>query len=184
LTDAAPAAQRPKYYQPVFKHPLPISAHSSGHDANLKRVLCCSLEKQAAAAVTLGDAWALEEVFMNGAPVGVPNPSGYSPIHMAVQVNNFECVMVLIKMGADVNAQTLSGITPLFLAAAAEATECYAVIQEAGGVLQVKNKDQVPPMEILEHNTQGRGQARTLEQRNLLAYVDQQAGVPGRYTTF
>ena len=184
LTDAAPEAVRPKYYQPVFKHPLPISAHSSRHDANLKRVLCCSLEKQAAAAVTLGDAWALEEVYMKGAPIDVPNASGYTPLHMAVQVNNFECVMVLIKMGANVNAQTLSGISPLFLAAAAEASECYAVIQEAGGVLVVRNKDEVSPMEVLEHTSQGSGAAKTLEQRNLLAHVDQKAGVPGRYTLF
>lgn len=30
-------------------------------------VSCCALDKQAAAAVTCGDAWALEEVYMNGA---------------------------------------------------------------------------------------------------------------------
>jgi len=135
--------------------------------------------------VTLGDAWALEEVYMNGAPISIPNSSGYSPIHMAVQQNNFECVMVLIKMGADVNAQTLSGITPLFLAAAANASECYAVIQEQGGVMEVINKDERAPMEILEQNSQGRsGGAKTLEGRDLLAYVDQKAGVPGRYTMF
>ncbi len=36
LTDPAPLENRPKFYDPVFKHPLPISAHSSVHDANLK----------------------------------------------------------------------------------------------------------------------------------------------------
>ncbi len=145
-------------------------------------MLCCSLSKQAAAAVTLGDAWALEEVYLKGAPIDIPNPSGYSPLHMAVQVNNFECVMVLIKMGANVNARTLSGITPLFMAAASNATECYAIIKEAGGVLEVKNPDEVPPMDILELELQGKG--KTLQERDLLAYIDSQAGVPGRYTMY
>ena len=157
LTEPAPEHKRPGLkYQPVFRHPLPISDHSAFHDANLKRVLCCSLEKQAAAAVTLGDAWVLEEVFMRGGPADFVDKSGYSPIHLAVQVNNFECVMVLIKMGADVNAQNLAGVTPLFLAVAANASETAQVLREAGAVMEVKNADEVAPMEILENSPKGK----------------------------
>ena len=50
LTSAAPTKAIPKTFQPLFKHPLPISDHSGYHESNLKRVQCCKLEKQAAAA--------------------------------------------------------------------------------------------------------------------------------------
>ena len=182
LTEMAPESARPKHYQPVFKHPLPVSDHSAIHEANLRRVMCCALPKQAAAAVTMGDAWALEEVFMRGAPISHPDAGGYTPIHMAVQTNNFECVITLIKMGADVNAQTLSGTTPLFLAAAANAVEAYQVIMEAGGVMEVRNADEVPPMEVLEMSPKKQG--KNLQDNDMLAYVDDAAGVVGRYTMF
>jgi len=93
----------PHKYQPVFKHPLPVSDHSALHGANLRRVTCCALNRQASAAVTCGDAWALEEVYMNGAPIGLKDKSGFTPIHIAVQLDSFECVAVLLRMGADPN---------------------------------------------------------------------------------
>ena len=182
LTDPAPEAARPQHYQPVFKHPLPVSDHSAPHEANLRRVQCCALAKQAAAAVTLGDAWALEEVFMRGAPISQPDAGGYTPLHAAAQANNFECVITLLRMGSDVNARTLSGTTPLFLAAAADARDCYQVILEAGGVMEVRNADERPPMELLEMSP--RKPAKNLQSADLLAYVDSKAGVVGRYTTF
>lgn len=178
LTEAAPEHKRPGLkYQAVFRHPLPVSDHSAFHDANLKRVLCCSLEKQAAAAVTLCDAWALEEVYMRGGPCDHVDESGYSPIHLAVQVNNFECVMVLIKMGADVNAQNLAGVTPLFLAVAAHASETAQVLREAGAVMEVKNADEMAPMPILEDSPKGK--ALTLQGNDLSKWTQQQMNYPG-----
>jgi len=52
---------------PIHPYTHTTPGHSAKHGANLRRVSCCALEKQAAAAVTCGDAWALEEVYMNGA---------------------------------------------------------------------------------------------------------------------
>jgi ankyrin repeat protein len=178
LTEAAPEHKRPgDKYQPVFRHPLPISDHSAFHDANLKRALCCTLEKQAVAAVTMGDAWVLEEVYMRGAPIDHVDTSGYSPIHLAVQVNNFECVMVLIKMGANVNAENLAGVTPLFLAVAASASETAQVLREAGAVMEVKNADEVAPMEILENSPKGK--ATNLQGNDLMKWSSIEMNYPG-----
>ena len=130
----------------------------------------------------MGDAWVLEEMYMRGAPIDYIDSSGFSPIHLAVQINNFECVMVLIKMGADVNAQTLAGTTPLFLARAAGARETEQVLIEAGGVMQVMNPNEVPPMGILEHSP--RGKANNLQGNDMMKWADEQMGSPSRYTMF
>lgn len=102
-------------YSPLFRHPLPVSEHRYKHEATLRRCLSTLLDKQAAAAVTMKNAWVLEEVYMRGAPVDVPNLNGFTPLHLAVQGNDFECMMVLFNIGVDCNAETVSGITPLYL---------------------------------------------------------------------
>jgi hypothetical protein len=51
-----------KRYAPIFKHPLPLSEYRASHESVLRRVLSCSIEKQIQAAVTLNNAWVLEEV--------------------------------------------------------------------------------------------------------------------------
>ena len=174
LTSPMPISARPKHFQPLFKHPLPISDHSAYHEANLRRVMCCSLEKQAGAAVILADAWVLEEVFMNGARVDIPDKNGFSPIHMAVKVNSFECVMALINMKANVNAVTLTGVTPLFLAQSLASKEIQQALIDEGGLVAVVNHDEVPPMEFLEV-----GQA---SDQSLLDFIDRDGKVPSRYT--
>ena len=175
LTSPAPGA-RPQHFQPLFKHPLPISDHSAYHEANLRRVTCCRLEKQAGAAVTLADAWVLEEVFMNGAKVDIPDKNGFSPIHIAVKVNSFECVMALINMKVDVNVTTLTGVTPLFLAQSIASEEIQKALIEEGGLVRVVNHDEVPPMEFLEV-----GGARD---QSLLDFIDRDGNVPPRYSQF
>lgn len=85
------------------------------HEAVLRRVLSTTLNKQAFSAITLRAAWVLEEVFMRGAPVNISDLNGFTPLHIAVQNNDFECMMVLFNIGVDYNAETLSGVTPLFL---------------------------------------------------------------------
>lgn len=150
LTSPMKVKHIPKTFQPLFKHPLPISDHSGYHEYNLKRVQCCTLPKQAAAAVTLADAWVLEEVYMNGAPVDKADKNGYSPIHTAVKVNSFECVMALINIGVDVNAISLTGVTPLLLARSVSSKEIVQALVENGGVIEVKNYDETPPIAFLE----------------------------------
>jgi hypothetical protein len=175
LTSAAPTKAIPKTFQPLFKHPLPISDHSGYHESNLKRVQCCKLEKQAAAAVTLADSWVLEEVYLNGAPVDIPDKNGFSPIHTAVKVNSFECVMALINMKVNINATTLTGVTPLFLAKSVSSKEIVQALVENDGVVEVKNHDEIAPIEILEV-----GKARD---KSLLDHVDDSLG-PRRNTLF
>lgn len=148
----SPGKVKPQRYQPLFKHPLPVSDHSAFHDINLRRATCCALTKQAAAAVTFGDAWVLEEIYMQGAPINEADRNGFTPLHIAVQMNSFECVMALINMGADINAQTLSGVTPLYLAVASNATQAAAVLRENGGVMEVDESELEPPIPALEWN--------------------------------
>ncbi len=136
----SPAKDLPERYEPLFEHPLPISDHSTAHESNLRRIQCCPLDRQAMAAVTMGDAWALEAVFMNGAPVENPDPNGFYPIHLAVQLNNVDCIFTLINMKVNVNVTTLTGTTPLFLAIASNASECATLIKEHGGLYEVKSK--------------------------------------------
>ena len=58
-------------YIPMYKHPLPVSKTRHEHELVLRRVLSAPLPRQAIAAVTIGDAYVLEEVYMRGAPVEV-----------------------------------------------------------------------------------------------------------------
>ena len=146
----AMSATRPQRYQPIFKHPLPVSDHSADHDANLRRARCCALPRQVAAAVTFGDAWVLEELFMQGAPIDTKDKNGFTPLHLAVQMNSFESVMVLLICGVDVNATTLSGVTPLYLAVSAGASEAASVLRENGGLMEVDFSGQGHPIQALD----------------------------------
>jgi len=146
----SPGKVRPQRYQPIFKHPLPVSDHSSFHDANLRRARCCALSGQAAAAVTFCDAWVLEEIFMQGAPIDTQDKNGFTPLHLAVQLNSFESIVVLLNAGANVNATTLSGVTPLYLAVAAGATDAAAVLRENGGLMEVDFSGLGHPIQALD----------------------------------
>ena len=126
-------------FVPVFKHPLPSSNHKYKHEAVLRRVTSCSLEKQAKAAITLGDAWTLEEVYMRGAPVDIKDENGFTPLHIACQLNNFDATMVLLNIVVDCNATSLAGFTPLYLALAAKATQCAKILEENGALVVAKS---------------------------------------------
>ena len=106
--------------------------------------------------------------------VDIPDKNGFSPIHMAVKVNSFECVMALINMKANVNAVTLTGVTPLFLAQSLASKEIQQALIDEGGLVAVVNHDEVPPMEFLEV-----GQA---SDQSLLDFIDRDGKVPSRYT--
>lgn len=167
---------KPQRYQPLFKHPLPVSDHSAYHDANLRRARCCALPRQAAAAVTFGDAWALEEVYLAGSPIEHADKNGFTPLHLAVQMNSFECVMVLINAGANINACTLSGCTPLYLAVAAGATEAAAVLRENGGLMEVDTSGKGHPILALDVDL--------VTYKSSLEEFDALLGVPPRHTLY
>jgi len=141
-------------FVPVFKHPLPLSVDRPLHEKQLRRVLCMSLHKQAQAAATLGNGWVLEEVYMRGAPVHLADRTGFTPLHMAVNNNNFEAIMVLLNIGkegkVDINAITTSGITPLFLAKSTGAMEAMKLLEEQGARMHAEPKSVAPGHTILD----------------------------------
>lgn len=172
----SPSTVKPTKFQPILKHPLPVSDHSAAHDANYRRALCCALHRQAAAAVTFGDAWVLEELFIHGAPLNVQDANGFAPIHLAVQMNSFECVMVLINAGANLNAVTLSGVTPLYLAVASRATECASLLRENGGLMEIDLSGTSAPIQALD--------VSGLKKVTQLDELDRRAGNFKRHTLY
>lgn len=126
-----------KRYTPILKHPLPLSSHRYKHEAILRRVKSCPLEQQARAAVAAGDAWVLEEIYMQGAPVEVKDENGFTPAHIACQLNNFDILMVLLNIGVDINSVSLAGYTPLFMAHAAGSKQAIIILEENGAKLHI-----------------------------------------------
>lgn len=125
-----------KLYLPIYKHPLPISKHRYHHEIVRNRVMSCTLDKRVNAAVTLRDAYSLEEVYMQGAAVNLRNPlNGFTPLHLAVQGNDVDSVKMLLHIGVDVNAISLSGCTPLYLAKANQAEEIRLLLIKHGAKL-------------------------------------------------
>jgi hypothetical protein len=51
-------------YKPIFKHPLPVSDRRYFFESQLRRILTFPGHEQGIAAVTIQNAWALEEVLM------------------------------------------------------------------------------------------------------------------------
>ena len=105
-----------KGYLPLFKHPLPVSDTRYLHEDTLRKILSCKISFQGMAAITRGDAWVLEEVYMRGGPDTLQGKNGSSPIHLAVQMKSIDCIMVLINIGVDLNVVNNMGFTPRFLA--------------------------------------------------------------------
>mmetsp|Transcript_8875 Transcript_8875/g.13304 ORF Transcript_8875/g.13304 Transcript_8875/m.13304 type:complete len:196 (+) Transcript_8875:93-680(+) len=136
--------------QPIFKHPLPVSSRRFGHEKMLRDVSCHAADRQVLSAVTLQNAWVLEEVIMNGAPIDTRDTNGFTPLHIACRNNDFECVMVLINFGADINAVTISGITPLYMAKAAEATQVVNLLMKQNAVLEFGSHRSLPGATVLE----------------------------------
>ena len=115
-------------YFPILKHPLPVSTHRHEHERVLRKVYSCRIEYQGIAAITLGDAWALEEVFMRHGYVALKEKDGSFPIHVAVQMNSVDCIMVLINIGVDLSKKNSLGFTPLQLAKASAFSEVEALL--------------------------------------------------------
>mmetsp|Transcript_7522 Transcript_7522/g.12502 ORF Transcript_7522/g.12502 Transcript_7522/m.12502 type:complete len:194 (-) Transcript_7522:177-758(-) len=119
-----------KGYLPLFKHPLPVSETRFLHEDILRKVLSCKLEFQGMAAITKGDAWVLEEVYMRGGPATLTGKNGSQPIHLAVTMNSIDCVMVLINIGVDLDAVNSHGFTARFLAHSRQAKEIEQLLIE------------------------------------------------------
>lgn len=103
-------------YTPLYKHPLPASDKRFLHEENLKQILSARVPLQGISAVAKGDAWTLEEVYMRHGMDAMKDRNGTTPLHLAVQMNNVDCCMVLVNIGVDLNAPNLLGYTPLYVA--------------------------------------------------------------------
>lgn len=51
-------------------------------------------------------------------------PNGKTPLHVACEVSNSDCVALLLAHGAKVNSLSLSGHTPLHYCITAESADC------------------------------------------------------------
>lgn len=134
-------------FTPIYKHPLPFGEERFDHEALLRRLTVLPVHKRAQAAVNYRNAWVLEQMYMDGVPVDLPDgKSNYRPLHIAASHNSVECVQVLLNIGVDVNSTTVSGFTPLFMAVSNSATQCIEILREHGAVLETdesSHKDEV-----------------------------------------
>ena len=139
-----------KGYLPIFKHPLPVSDSRFAHEDILRKILSCKLEYQGMAAITKGDAWVLEEVYMRGGPPILQGKNGSTPIHLAVQMKSIDCIMVLINIGVDLNVVNNMGFTPRFLAHSAQATQIEKLLVENGAKMVLESHFEAPLTTVLD----------------------------------
>lgn len=139
-----------KGYLPLFKHPLPVSDTRFLHEDTLRKILSCRLEYQGMAAITRGDAWVLEEVYMRGGPVTLTGKNGSTPIHLAVQMKSVDCIMVLINIGVDLNVVNNMGFTPRFLAHSANAVQIERLLIDNGAIMVLESHYEEPVRTVLD----------------------------------
>lgn len=130
-------------YTPIFKHPLPLSDHRFEHERNLRKILSCRAEFQANAAISQGDGWTLEEVYMRGGNRVLGKKNGTSPLHMAIQMNSIDCLMVLLNIGVDVNEPNSLGYTPLHVAITNGFREIEKLLRDNDAKLEIRTEE--PP---------------------------------------
>ena len=139
-------------YRPLLHHPLPASDAKPAREATLRKVMYAELDRQVLTAVVLNDAWVLEECYMNGASTEIADKNGFTPLHIAAQMNYYDCVMVLCNIGVNVNARTKFGDTALYIAEAGGSTQAAKILREHKGVIEHDAKKElsgsVPLLEI------------------------------------
>lgn len=101
-------------------------------------------------AITRGDAWVLEEVYMRGGPSTLQGKNGSTPIHLAVQMKSIDCIMVLINIGVDLNVVNNMGFTPRFLAHSANATQIEKLLVENGALMVLQSHFESPLSTVLD----------------------------------
>lgn len=119
-------------YRPLYKHPLSSLGAKHSHEEVLRRLLVIPRDKQVVAAISLGDAWCLEECYMRGASTFVTDQCGVTPLHLAARLDNVDCCMVLVNSIVDIDSVSLDGMTPLGLAIAAGSRRVTAYLRTIG----------------------------------------------------
>lgn len=166
-------------YKPLFKHPLHVSDHRHQQEALLRKIRSSSLDRQAAGAISLRNAWVLEEVYMLGAPMEVESPNGYRPIHLAAQLNDVECMMVLLNIGVDHDCPSYTGYTPRYIAHAAGSTQCEELLVEAGAVMHVWDGGKSLERSVIDLPGLGAGAKASAYRK-----VDKFLNLPDRHTSY
>ncbi len=151
---------RIKGYLPLFKHPLPVSDNRHEHESVLKRVLSCKIEFQGIAAITLGDAWSLEEIYMRNGKVALKDKNGSSPLHLAVQMNSIDCIMVLINIGVELSSRNVLGFTPMFIAHSAGFTQIVQLLRENKAQMFIETAAEAPSHTVLDVQPEVRQKVR------------------------
>jgi palmitoyltransferase ZDHHC13/17 len=79
---------------------------------------------------------------------------GLTPLHWAVQQDDEDSTLVLVKCGADPNAVDRNGLTALHWAASAGNSNCITQLLEAGADIRAKNRDRHTAQEMADryHN--------------------------------
>jgi len=127
-------------FKPLFNHPLPTGRPRFDCEKLMKRLNNLSRGERAAAAAFWGNAWCIEEIYMQDCPVNTTNSTGFTPLHIACRFNYKDCVHCLLNIGlepssgVDVNAETESYLTPMRVAIASGAVDCIELLTAAGGV--------------------------------------------------
>jgi hypothetical protein len=141
--------QRP-YYNPIYRHPLSLSENRYEREANLRRIISCKIPFQGMAAITKGDSWCLEEVFMQHGLACLSSKDGVHPLHIAIQLNQVDCVQVLLNIGIDVNIPNDYGFTPLRVAKTAGLDEIVELLSQHNALENVSVSDEAPSTTVLE----------------------------------
>lgn len=137
-------------YTPLYKHPLPVADKRFMHEENLKLILSARVPMQGISAVAKGDAWSLEEVYMRHGMDAFCDRHGTTPLHLAVQMNNLDCCMVLVNIGVDLNAPNLLGYTPLYVAELNRFQEIAKLLKDHNASFKSSNIAVDPARSVLD----------------------------------
>ena len=120
-----------------LSHRIPYhiaSHHNTLHDPVHKGI----------AAISKSDAWVLEEVYMRNDKACLGDKYGAAPLHVAVQKNDIDCVLVLINIGVEMSPVNAMGDTPLFLAKSLGHIHLVKILQENKAMLYNTPGDIIP----------------------------------------
>ena len=131
-------------FKPLFSHPLPTSRPRFDAERMMKKLNNMPRNQRTAAAAAWGQAWCIEELYMQGCPVGIANNTGFTPLHIAARFDFVDCIRVILNIGiepsskVDVNAETTNFLTPLRIAISGNAVESARLLASKGGVEKIK----------------------------------------------
>ena len=86
-------------FKPLFSHPLPTGRPRYDCEKLVKKLNNLPREERAAAAAFWGNAWCIEEIYMQDCPVNSINSTGFTPLHIAARFNYVDCVQCLLNIG-------------------------------------------------------------------------------------